>query len=573
MESLDRGVVAVRADADSVFVSWRLLGLEPEGTGFNVYRSTAGGSWTKLNAATLTKGTNFTDDGADLTRENRYRVKAVVAGSEGAASAAFTLTADHADEPAVRIPLRDGGSIKYAWVGDLDGDGAYDFVIDRTAATQGLEAYTSKGTFLWAVDMGPNSADQDNIEPGSAAISTGHWDGVTVYDFDGDGRAEVAVRVGDGVTFGDGTVHEEADDVRQSIAILDGRTGAPRATAPVPGDYASDGPMGARFGVGHLDGTTPSLVAYMKNRVGSGGFNLMYTAWRFDGDELTRQWKWLRGDRAASDGHNTRIIDVDGDGTDEIAEIGFLLDGDGTLRYSLADQGIGHGDRFHIGDLDPARPGLEGYGVQQDHPGGLREYYYDARTGTVLWKHVESGVTDVGRGLAADIDPRHSGMEVWSFSGIHNARSNRLTEPDTSLAPWPQLAFQWDGDLSSELLNNGRFEQWDPENPKPSGSLPRLLSTWTYGAADASGGYNPLLYGDILGDWREEAVYKNTDDDELIVFTTDIPTDTRLYTPAHNPAYRNAMTLHGYMQSHHTDYYLGSGMATPPRPDIAYVTT
>ncbi|MDT0269103.1 hypothetical protein RM844_22710 [Streptomyces sp. DSM 44915] len=570
MERLDRGVVAVRADTTDVFVSWRLSGLDPDGIGFNVYRSTAGGSWTQLNAEVLTDGTNFTDTEADLTRENQYHVRAVVDGEEGEPSAAFTLAADSAEEPVVRLPLRDGGPVKYAWVGDLDGDGAYDFVIDRMDPEQGLEAYTSTGEFLWSVDLGPNSANQDNIEPGSSAISTGHWDGVTVYDLDSDGRAEVAVRVGDGVVFGDGAVHEEADEVRQSIAVLDGQTGAALATAPVPDDYLADGPLAARFGVGHLDGTNPSLVSYMKNRIGNGGFNLMYTAWRFDGTELDLEWKWLRGDQAAADGHNTRIVDVDGDGRDEIAEIGFVLNGDGTLRYSLADQGVGHGDRFHIADIDPDRPGLEGYGVQQDQADGLREYYYDAATGEMIWQHFADGVADVGRGVAADIDPRFPGMEVWSFSGVYHAASDELTEPDTGLAPWPQLGFHWDGDLTAELLNDGKFEEWDPENPRPSNSLSRLLSTWNHGAVNASGGYNPLVYGDILGDWREEAVYTNGEYNELIIFTTDIPTDTRLYTLAHNPAYRNAMTLHGYMQSHHTDYYLGEGMTTPPRPNIAH---
>jgi hypothetical protein len=65
-------------------------------------------------------------------------------------------------------------------------------------------------------------------------------------------------------------------------------------------------------------------------------------------------------------------------------------------------------------------------------------------------------------------------------------------------------------------------------------------------------------------------VYTNASYDELIVFTTNQPTTHRLYTLAHNPAYRNAMTFKGYMQSHHVDYFLGAGMAAPRRPDITY---
>ncbi|MEU9652076.1 hypothetical protein AB0E00_24625 [Streptomyces sp. NPDC048110] len=571
MEHLGRGVVAVRSSSTDVLVTWRLLGLDPDGIGFNVYRKATGEANShKINAEVLTGATNFLDTTADLTRTNSYRVRPVINGKEQPSSASFTLTASHAQEPVVRVPLQAGGPIKFTWAGDLDGDGEYDYVVDRQTSPQSIEAYRSDGTLLWQMDLGVNSTNQNNIEPGSSAVDVGHWDGVTVQDLDSDGRAEVAIRIANGVTFGDGKKFTYSDDTHQFIAVLDGQTGAARATAPVPDDYIDDGPMGARLGVGYLDGKTPSLVAYMKNRVGSAGFNLMYAAWRFNGSTLTRQWKWLRGNQDAADGHNTRIVDVDGDGMDEIAEIGFVLNGDGTLRYSLASQGVIHGDRFYIGKMDPDRPGLQGYGIQQDNAGGLREYYYDATNGEIIWKHSADDIVDVGRGLVGDIDPRHKGMEAWSFSGIYNAPTNKLTEPDTALSPWPALGIWWDGDLGMELLNNERIEKWDPDNPQPSGSLPRLLTTYKYGGIGVDSPGNPTLVGDLMGDWREEAVYPNVDHDELVIFTTDRPTDTRLYTLAHNPAYRNAMTLKGYLQSHELDYYLGNGMSIPPRPKITY---
>jgi rhamnogalacturonan endolyase len=571
MENLGRGVVAVRSSSSNVLVSWRLLGLDPDGIGFNVYRSTGGGTAVKLNGSVLTGGTNYVDSTANLAQSNAYHVRPVIGGVEQAASGSFTLTANHAVEPVVRVPLRNGGAVKFVWVGDLDGDGEYDYVLDRQTSPQTIEAYRSNGQFLWSVNMGPNSTNQDNIEGGSATIDVGHNDGVTVYDFDSDGRAEVAVRIANGVVFGNGVTYNGLpDNTRQAIAILDGRTGAARATAPVPTDYLADGPMYARFGVGYLDGSTPSLVAYMKNRIGSGDFNLMFTAWRFTGSALNLQWKWLRGNQNAPDGHNTRVIDVNGDGTDEVAEIGFVLNGNGSLRYSLGPSGIIHGDRFHIAKLDPNRAGLQGYGVQQVNPSGLRDYYYDATNGSVIWRHVESGTADVGRGMAGDVDPRFPGMEVWAFSGLYNARSNQLTEPNPEFHPWPQLGLWWDGDITMELLNDGKFEKWDWNNPTPTNSLPRLLTTSQYGAVDASQNVQPTFYGDILGDWREEAVYTNASFNELIIFTTNLPSSTRLYTLAHNPAYRNAMTLKGYMQSHHVDYFLGAGMTTPPRPNIRY---
>lgn len=424
MENLGRGVVAVRSSDDEVLVSWRLLGLDDEDIGFNVYRASDGGDGEKLNSEILTNGTNFIDSSADIEVENVYYVRAVVGDEEGDSSGSFTLPSDNVLEPVVRVPVEDSGVIRYVWVGDLDGDGEYDFVVDRTGDTQSIEGYLRNGTLLWAVDLGPNSENQNNIEPGSTAISVGNWDGVTVYDFDGDGKAEVAIRVSNGVTFGDGETYEHDSDDEQFMAILDGETGALRSSSQIPDDFIADGPLAGRFGVGYLDGETPHLVAFLKNRQDEGDFNAMFTAWTFDGDEISMAWKWLRDEDGPSDGHNTRIIDADGDGIDEIHEIAFALDGEGTLKYSLKEDGIIHGDRFHIAKMDPDRDGLQGYGVQQDNPSLLKEHYYDASTGAIIWKHFGDEVVDVGRGMVGDIDPNHPGMEVWSFDGVFNAVEN-----------------------------------------------------------------------------------------------------------------------------------------------------
>lgn len=380
------------------------------------------------------------------------------------------------------------------------------------------------------------------------------------------------MRIANGVVFGDGQTFKGGNgDNEQFIAILDGTTGKLRSSAKIPSDYKADGPLAARFGVGYLDGKKPHLVAYMKNRQPNKDFNLMMSAWTFDGKSVAMAWKWLRGSQDAPDGHNTRSIDVDGNGVDEICEIGFCLNGNGKVRYLLGPKGIVHGDRFHIAKIDPDRGGLQGFGVQQDNPSKLLEYYFDARDGSIIWEHFGGEVGDVGRGLVGDIDPRFAGMEAWSFSGLYNAKTNRLTESNKDLAPWPHLGLWWDGDALMELYNDGKFEKWDWNNPSPSNSLPRLLNIGSFGGNKALGP-NPLFHGDILGDWREEVIVANGNYDELLIFSTDIPTDIRLYTLPHNPAYRNAMTFKGYVQSHHVDYYLGNGMKTPPTPSIYYVT-
>ncbi|KAL4736551.1 hypothetical protein BDV11DRAFT_172829 [Aspergillus similis] len=573
MENLGRGVVAVRASADSVLVTWRLLGLDTSNIGFNVYRAVGSNEAEKLNEEVLAAdtGTNFLDTTADPADENTYFIRPVLDGEEGDDSGSFTLSADNEIEPLIRIPIRESGQIKYVWVGDLTGDGEYDFVLDRTNTQQSIEAYTRNGSFLWEISLGPNSENQDNIEPGSTAISIGNWDGVTVYDFDGDGIAEVAVRLANGVVFGDGEEFSEgASDDEQWVGIVDGRTGALKGSSKLPTDFIEDGPLVARFGVGYLDGKRPHLVAFMKNRQDGGKFNRVMGAWTFDGTDMTEEWIALGDALVGSDGHNTRILDVNGDGKDDVVEIGFVLNGeDGSLLYSMPEP-IVHGDRYYIGKLDPDREGLQGYGIQQDNEELLMEYYYDAADGSLLWTHYGSEVGDVGRGLAADIDPTYAGYEVWSFQGIYNAATNETTTSDTSLAPWPQMSIWWDNDTLAELYNDGKLEKWDWENPADSKSLPRILTIGSYGAQNPNN-YNPAFLGDILGDWREEIVTVNEDHSELIIFTTDRYTDVRLYTLAHNPAYRNSMTLKGYMQSHSIDYFLGHDMESPANPNIQYV--
>jgi len=182
----------------------------------------------------------------------------------------------------------------------------------------------------------------------------------------------------------------------------------------------------------------------------------------------------------------------------------------------------------------------------------------------VLWKHYGDEVTDIGRGLVGDIDPDHPGMESWSAggSGLYNASSDTLLEEDTPLSPWAHLSLRWDGDDIVELYNDDKLEKWDSINPTTSGKWLRIFRIDKYGTINP-GDPNPGFLGDILGDLREEVVTTNTAYDELIIFTTDRPPERRLYTLAHNPAYRNGMTLKGYVQNAHVDYYIGHSMETP----------
>jgi autotransporter-associated beta strand protein len=571
MENLGRGVVAVRSSATDVFVSWRLLGFESQDLPFNIYRSAAGGPAVRLNDTPLTGGTNYIDSTANPAVANAYFVRPVINGLELPTSASFTLPANAPLRPYTSLPLRSTPWATYVhlvWVGDLDGDGEYDFVVSRLPLEAGrpamVDAYKRDGTFLWRVDFGANSVDPDNIEPPASSINAGHNDGVTVYDLDSDGRAEVVIKSANGVVFGNGQTLTHGDNVTQFISVLDGLTGAERARAPVPTDYIADGPVAGHFGIAYLDGVNPSFIFKAKNRIGSGAFNLFIAAWDFDGTNLTQRWKWLRGNNDAPDFHQIRIVDVDRDGRDEICDGGYVIDDDGTMLYTLGSQGVIHGDRFHIGDLDPDRPGLEGFGIQQNNGSGLLYYTYDAATGEMINRHF-GGVEDTARGTAADITPGSRGYEYWSFHGIHEFKTGAVISPNPQ-RPWPNFRIWWDGDVLSENLNREMVEKWNPL----TGGTGRLINAADDSSVD-SWRDAAQFYGDILGDWREEVVFEKSDHTALLIYTTPIPTSTRLYTLPHNPEYRLCFTVKGYLQSNMIDYYLGDGMAPPPMPAIVPV--
>jgi hypothetical protein len=289
---------------------------------------------------------------------------------------------------------------------------------------------------------------------------------------------------------------------------------------------------------------------------------MIVTTYTWTNKSLALNWKWLRTG-SAPDGHNIRCIDVDGDGKDEIIPFGFCLKPNGTLLYTLGNSGIVHGDRFHTGDLDPSRPGLECYVIQQDNPSGLAWAYYDAKTGDVIHKQVLSSVNDLARGCAGDFDPGTPGFEFWTFTdGIYNVSGKRVSNVLPS--SYPNLRIWWDGDLLSENLDNNKMTKWNFTNSSET----RLYmfkdnSQWERNV--------PGFYGDILGDWREEIVYSSGDGNSLLIFLTTAPTTERLYTLPHNPGYRNCLNSRGYYQSNMADFYLGDGMGVPPEPRISIV--
>jgi rhamnogalacturonan endolyase len=65
----------------------------------------------------------------------------------------------------------------------------------------------------------------------------------------------------------------------------------------------------------------------------------------------------------------------------------------------------------------------------------------------------------------------------------------------------------------------------------------------------------------------------SADNNNLIIYTTTIPTTFKFRTLLHDPQYRVAIAWQNscYNQPPHLGYYLGSGMATPIKPNITIV--
>jgi rhamnogalacturonan endolyase len=239
-----------------------------------------------------------------------------------------------------------------------------------------------------------------------------------------------------------------------------------------------------------------------------------------------------------------------------------VIDDDGQGLYST---GLGHGDALHVGDLDPSRPGLEVWGIhenEQGNPTRAGVALFAAASGQVLF--TGSIGQDVGRGMAADIDPRHLGAELWGGSrDLRNCRGEPIGPAPRSV----NFGIWWDGDLLRELLDGVTISKWDYESSREV----RLFSGRELGLASNNGTKaNPCLSADILGDWREELIARTADNRELRIYTTTIPTEHRLVTLMHDPQYRLSVAGQNvaYNQPPHPGFYLGVGMSPPPRANI-----
>ena len=448
-----------------VYLSWRSFLDDSEDNTYDVYRND------KKIAEKITD-TNLLDEGGDSS--DIYKVI-------GADDQTLNLTALETKvwdnkylelslcKPADQI-MPDGTKCNFTAndmsVGDLDGDGQLELVVKwypsnaqdnskggytGTTILDGYDIDFSTGgvSLLWRIDLGVN------IRSGA------HYTQFQVWDYDGDGKAEIAVKTADGSTTyvsEDGTDHglketgyvgacnadalptdkvSKNHDYRggdgyiltgpEYFSMFNGEDGRLIGTTdyyPARGKVSDWGDgYGNRVdrflaATAYLDGEAPYAVFargyytravlnayYLADTDNDGIGDSIRTKWVFDTNEI--------GKASESQGnHNLSVADVDNDGKDEIIYGSMAIDHDGSLLYNT---GLGHGDAIHLSDFVEWNSGLEVMSVKEEKDAKYHVVIQDAATGKILMGyHVGR---DTGRGAAADIDPTSPGAEFWSIVG------------------------------------------------------------------------------------------------------------------------------------------------------------
>lgn len=596
---LGRGVVAV-SNGSNVNVTWRRLAQEPENATYNIYVDGK-----KINSAPL-RNTNFQSTTATVPFGSKLTVSVVADGKESEQSVPFEFSRRDTRCMFMDINFEQGGSplksadynTAYVWPVDLDGNGEMDYVVNRKSNSNGLdcyvEGYLSSGQHLWTVKLGPNELS-----------CAGQDDMITACDMDCDGYADVIIQSSDGTqfwdpeqkTFGlfvngstsadtdkDGIINYETQNSRNApryISVVDGRTGKEKASveqsynqhynrtnrAALMGDEYNKhvGHMGVCF----FDGVHPGVVMEWHMR-GSGGDHHYYNlgvAYDFSSGKAGQLKELFNTASNAPAFHQIRVGDVDGDGCDEMIVGGYTMDNNGNVLFNT---GISHGDRFRTSDIDPERPGLETFAIQQYAGDMLGQVLYDASNGEFIKKWYLAASGDIGRGECMDIDANHLGWEMWSTMDgkVYDAQGNLIEAYGNQ---YPCEGVWWDGELDREVVQTSDshynvyiqdfFKGREIEIAKASGY--RYTTVYAKRAA---------FWGDIIGDWREELILLHKENNVIVGicgFTTDYATSVdNIYCLLEDPHYQGDCTTKGYYQSPNPGFYLGFDMPRPQLPPV-----
>jgi len=617
-EYLNRGTVAVKS-SEGVFVSWRLNATDDMNVSFNVYRD-----GTKI---AHTDNTNYMDKGG--TENSVYYVVPVLNDAEidEPKTEAKVFAKGYLSVPVKQYDKGDY-DINDASVGDLDGDGEYEIVVRRNPADMNIqtrvaypliEAYKTDGTHMWTINIGPNEICDIDIN-------------MLVYDFNGDGKAEVVLRSFEGTVDGAGNkIGDENGDGKENyeysiqsfpdrqylsegpefLSVYEGATGKEIARCDLlpardplsswASKYTDTARLTKRashylFAAAYLNGETPSIVLL---RGAWDGVKL--AAWDLKDNKLENLWQYDSSPDSKADNfygagyHSLAVADVDFDGKDEILSGAGAIDNDGKFMYAThADNTkLGHGDAFDVAKMDPD---FDGYYVWACHetknlPANID--LHDARTGQILFGY--SKPKDTGRSRAADIDPTSKGWEVWgstgtplqSFTGtelagwnVHykDANGNTITNKDAN-ADVPEE----DKDKPAELtLPMNMKMYWDGDLLaelvdhvtvyKWNWETKEVDVLWEDKECASNGGTKGqnVLTADIFGDWRDEIILRSADNKEMRIYSTNIPTDYKMPTLMSDITYREAIAWQNnhYNQPANTSFYFGAETTKVPVPAV-----
>ena len=611
VEYLDRGLVAVRVDG-GVYLSWRLLGTEETTTTFDIYRD---GEEIVSNL----DATNYTDNSGFDTNTYKVVVSGKSADDEKETSVWNTnyldipISKPEPDPTDTKVGTDYSYRANDASVADLDGDGEYEIILkwdpsnsqdNMYAGYTGkvyIDAYKLDGTQLWRIDLGKN------VRAGA------HYTQFIVYDFDSDGKAELAVKTAPGTkdskgnyvsskaaditdvkgnteafVTGDDTKDYRADDGRPKtnpdwLTMFNGETGEAMQTVNyhlqrgnLSGSSDGTGWGGTSTdsqsnyadrhlaGVAYLDGVHPSLITtrgyYFKASMG---------AYNWDGKNFTLLWKREDKKRRDDDGnytmygqgsHSLSVADVDNDGYDEVIFGSAVVDNDGSILNST---GHGHGDALHVSDFNNDGE-QEVFKTAESQPAKWGAELRKAKDGTTI---ASVGHTDdVGRGVMGNIIASNPGSEFWSAAN-NNLYSDTgkviiTTKPnECNFLSW------WDGDLTREILDQTRIVKYElNDGTLSSNRLETFVGVHSNNGTKAT----PSVSADILGDWREEVIFPTLDDTALRIYTTTIPTEHKLTTFMHDTQYRCAIAWQnvGYNQPPHPSFYVGDDKTDYPKPNV-----
>ncbi len=608
----DRALVAVKAET-GVFISWRCYESDSKEIEFILER----------NGEVVYKGnrTNYTD--AAGKSGDTYKLTAVTGNTatEEQTKAWDKEYQEFTVQPPADQTMPDGSVATYTAndmsVGDLDGDGQLELIVkwepsnqqdnskDGYTGTTIIDGYdidvtTGTATLMWRLDLGIN------IRSGA------HYTQFQVWDYDGDGKAEIMCKTADGSTAYNSKLEEighvgavsaaqlptevagtpETYDFRQHtgrkgrivlgqeyLTVFNGETGAIIDTVkyvPERGPYDEEkgiydtSEWGLKNGKpaekndGYANRADRFLAAtgYIDDGNAVAFFCRGYygrsaiTVWRLVDGKLKMEWAFdvdATSEYAAQGNHGLSVNDVDGDGYDEIIYGSLVINNDGTPIYTT---GLGHGDAMHVSDWNNDGK-LEVFCVHEEKTAAYGFELHDALTGEIIWG-VQTG-TDVGRGMAANVDPRYDGAEMWAKDGMYAADGTKISENQSS----KNFSMYWDGDILMELFDNTDrtpvVQKWDWENEKT-----KILLTAAGASTNNTTKANPGILGDLYGDWRSEFIVRDmTDNTKIRLYSTTIETEFVFPCFLENRTYREGLAWQNtaYNQPANLPYLLSEDMS------------